>query len=61
MHGGGVLELNSHNRAFEPADDKSKADRHLREAAVDPHEYGGSSADEVTLDDLGGRSDALGG
>jgi len=39
----------------------AKSDAGLKRAMTDPREHEAESAEELTLDDLGGRSDALGG
>jgi hypothetical protein len=61
MYGSGILELRSLGRVVKRGDNEAKAERNRKEAAVDPTGPGIDSSLELTLDDFGGRSDALGG
>jgi hypothetical protein len=61
MHGSRVLELRSLDRVVKPADNEVKVEGNTKEGAVNPSGLGTDSSLELTLDDFGGRSDALGG
>jgi hypothetical protein len=61
IHGSRVLELKRLRRAIQRVDDEAKAERNREEMAVSSMIHGSDASPELTLDDFGGRSDALGG
>ena len=56
-----VLEPRSLGRTMTLAVGTVKPDRNTQADAVNPREDEGTSSAELTLEDFGGRSDALGG
>lgn len=56
-----MLEPRSLGRAIKPADDAVKADVSTKRVAMNPMENDDVPSAVLTLDDFGGRSDALGG
>jgi hypothetical protein len=61
MHGTRVLDLRSDGRAIKSADEVVKPEGNATDGAVSATGTGTASAAALTLDDFGGRSDALGG
>ncbi len=61
MHGSRLLELRSLGRAIKPAGGEVNAEVNPKERAVRSESQDTHSSAGLTLDDFGGRSDALGG
>ena len=61
MHGSRTLDLKRLRRVIQRGDDEVKAERNREETALSSMLHGTDASSELTLDDFGGRSDALGG
>ena len=61
MHGSRLLERKIFGRPMKTANDEVKADDPMTVSAVGTSENRRARSAELTLDDFGGRSDALGG
>jgi len=55
------LDLKRLRRAAQRVDDEVKAERNREEMAMSSMIHGTDASSKLTLDDFGGRSDALGG
>jgi hypothetical protein len=56
-----VLERRNLGRALKPADDRVNVNTGTKGVAADSRDHDDASNADLTLDDFGGRSDALGG
>jgi len=54
-------ELNGLSHALKSSDAEDKSDNDTKKRAVHTSENDTAASDQLTLDDFGGRSDALGG
>ena len=61
MHRRRVLESNGFNQAIKPSHDKDKFEKNMNNVTTNSSDNNSAISDELTLDDFGGRSDALGG
>jgi hypothetical protein len=56
-----VLDLSKSGYLVESANDEVEAETPAKNVTIEPQAHGASLATALTLDDFGGRSDALGG
>jgi hypothetical protein len=61
IHSRNTPASNRLDHAIKSSDKEDQTDNDMKKPAVHSPEYNVATSIEVTLDDLGGRSDALGG